>query len=141
MNKKKFDISKEDFNRVKTMAETGTFPNGSDDYIGSITQGAVKCDFVVIEEEDFADESYRYGEKYAIDANYFLLGKDTGYADRDGVPYDCVTGFYSKAFQPGITYDQFMENLAKEFDENLTDELVAGTKNPELTWDTEEEEL
>ncbi len=149
MNKKKIEISEEIFNRLAYMSEGKgyVFKDGCD-LIGFIKQGAVCCDLVLREDKSFSGEDYCYDGKYVIDATFYLLGKDTGYGEQNGVPYDCVKGFYSKAIVtknvPGThsvfkkcvtTYEEFIENLCKEFDENLNNELIAGTNETELTWE------
>ena len=150
MNEKKIDISKKVFEKLVAMANGKgyNFNAPESDYIGSITQGAVSLDLTLIKDKSFSGEDYCYDSRYAIDAQYYLLGKDTGYAETDnGIPYDNVTGFYSKSLitksVPGtfgafkecsMTYEQFIKNLSDEFDKYLNEELIEGTRNTEFIW-------
>ena len=129
------DFKEENYEWLKELASTGIWnPKHTDDYLGSIRQGAVCCDFIVMEDEEFENEDFCFGGKFAIDAKYYLLGRDAGYSEVKGVPYDCVSGFYGRLKD---TYEETVEDLVGMFDACLAecDILVEGLKNTELTWE------
>ena len=134
---KKITFTKETYDKLKKGAATG---NIDCDYIGYITQGAVKCDLCVMEDEGYEGEDWCIAGRYFIDAKYFLLGKDSGYGETDkGTPYDCSCGFcgYLKD-----TYEETVNGFLSMFDECMegNEELIAGTKETTLTWENEWDE-
>lgn len=126
-------FTKEMYEKLKEMARTGINPDNVC-YICQIEQGAVSCDYAVLEDEGFEDEDYCFGGKFVIDAKYFLLGKNTKYGSIKGVPYDCPMGFYGRLKD---TYEETVKGLSEMFSECLKkdDELVEGIKETELTWE------
>ncbi len=132
---KTIDISRAAYKWLKELASTGNWDyEHKEDVIGFIQQGAVCCDIIVIEDDGYKDEDYCFGGKFVIDAKYYLLGKDTGYGEIKGVPYDCIGGFYGYLKD---TYEETINGFVELFDECLADnkDLVEGIKNTELTWD------
>lgn len=132
-NEKTITFTREMYNKLKKGAEKGKIDC---DYIAQIIQGAVSCDFCIIADEGFADTDFCIAGKYAIDAKYFLLGKDSGYGETDnGTPYDCPGGFYGYLKD---TYEETVDGFLTQFDECMeNEELIAGTKETVLTWENE----
>ena len=132
---KKITFTRETYDKLVKGAAAGKIDL---DYIGQIWQGAVSCDLCVIEDEGFEGEDYCIGGKYAIDAKYFLLGKDSGYGETEhGTPYDCPGGFYGYLKD---TYEETVNGFLAQFDECMdvdAGELIAGTKETALTWENE----
>ncbi len=131
---KKLEFTRETYDKLKKGAAEGKLEC---DVIGTIEQGAVSCEFKVVEEEGYKDEDYCIGGKYFIDADYFLLGKDTGYNETEnGTPYDCPSGFVAYLKD---TYEETVEGFMSLFDECMKndEELIAGTKEETLTWENE----
>lgn len=132
MTNKTVIFTKATYEYLKEVAKTGKMYIDND-CLGFISQGAVCCDFTLMEDPGFKDEDYCFGGAFVIDAAYYLLGKDGGYGERNGIPYDCVGGFYGYLLD---TYEETLDGLINQFDEYLNeyDELVEGVKNTELTW-------
>ena len=133
------DFTEDRYEYLKEVARTGKYENNKfnkelADYLGCIKQGAVCCDLTILEDEGFEGENFCFGGKFVIDAKYFLLGKDTGYGRKKGVPYDCVMGFYGRLKD---TYEETVKGLSEMFSECLKEDdgLVEGIKETELTWD------
>lgn len=133
---KTIDFTRETYNWLKELSTTTEKWNDEwlDDDLGFIKQGAVCCDLTLMIDPGFKDESYAFNGRFVIDAKYFLLGKDTGYGEIKGVPYDCVSGFYGYLKD---TYEDTLNGLSEQFAECLKEdaELVAGVENTELTWE------
>lgn len=131
---KKITFTRETYDKLVKGVAAG---NIDCDYIGQIWQGAVSCDLSIIEDEGFEGADYCIGRKYAIDAKYFLLGKDSGYGETEhGTPYDCPCGFYGELKD---TYEDTLNGFMAMFDECMegNEELIAGTKETTLTWENE----
>ena len=93
----------------------------SDDYMGAVHIGAVCVDLI------FRDEGL-------LDADFYLLGKDDGYADINGIPYSYEDGFYVTICG---TYEDTLTQLEKDIEEFIASnkDLANGVKETELTWE------
>ena len=93
----------------------------SDDYMGSVYIGAVCADLI------FRDEGL-------LDADFYLLGQDDGYADIKGIPYSYVDGFSVTICD---TYEETLAKLEKDVEEFIASnkDLANGAKETELTWE------
>jgi len=135
MNSKAFDFTADTYAWLKKLAAEGKWDDGHNDtYVGSIKQGAVRCDLTVIEDEGLAEEDYCFGGRFVIDGKCYLLGEDTGYGEIKGVPYDCVSGFYGYLRD---TYEDTARELLELFDIGLlnNEKIAKGSRNMDLTWD------
>ena len=131
---KKITFTKDNYDYLKRVITTGKYENHND-FLGKIMEGAVCCDIIILEDPDYEGEDYCYGGKYMIDCNVFLLGKNTGYGERSGIPYDCVSGYYGYLKD---TYEETLDGIVKQFDELVAEnlELKEGIANTELTWES-----
>lgn len=120
----KIDFPKKAYEKLKKHPEEG-------DVIGEITEGAVSCQFTVFE-DDFSDCDFKIDDKHALNAYYFVLGKDTGYGDINGIPYDIPDGFYAEVKD---TYEEFISYLKKVFYEYMPTDVIKACDETELTWE------
>ncbi len=143
MTNKTVDFTKEVFEFLKKLAASNKSYRELDeeydlwaDDLGRIEQGAVCCDLTLLYDPGFKEDKDNFciGSGFAIDAKYFLLGKDTDYGEIKGVPYDCVMGFYGYLKD---TYEETLNGLSEQFDNCLkeSEDLVKGINESELTWD------
>ncbi len=133
---RKIDFTRERYEDIKNNVEEFYKKNG--DYAGQIVEGAVCCDFTILEDGCFEKEDYCVGSGFVINAYFYLLGKDTGYGETDfGTPYDCVCGFYAY-MKP--TYEEFIDGIVSQFEEYVGKykELADGVNETERTWENEE---
>lgn len=131
---KKITFTKESYDYFKRVITTGRLEN-FDDFLGQIMEGAVCCDLIILEDDGCNGEDYCYGGKFMINCQFFLLGKDTGYGERNGIPYDYISGFYGYLKD---TYEETLDGIVKQFDELIAEnpELKEGAANNELTWES-----
>ena len=131
---KKITFTKENYDYLKRVITTGEYENYND-FLGKIMEGAVCCDIIILEDPGYEGEDYCYGGRYMIDCKFYLLGKNTGYGERSGIPYDCVSGFYGYLKD---TYEETLNGIVKQFDELVAEnpELKEGITNTKLTWES-----
>ncbi len=100
-------------------------------HLGNIRQGAVWCDMYLLDDDMFKGEDFCIGGSYAIDAKMFLIGKDGGCGESDGIPYDLVSGFYGHLED---TYEDTLDGLVASFDVCVerSKELLKGIENAEF---------
>lgn len=131
MNTRNITFSKETYDKLKKLAETGKGWNRTEDFLGNITQGAVCADLILIEDEE-AGEEYTIAGDYALDAHYYYLNKDGKYDQIKNVPYDEDGGFY---FSLKDTYEETIESLSRLFEENIEEEYKNYLDETDLTWE------
>lgn len=121
-----------DYKHLQSCILSGTINDGNDN-CGEITLDAVCCELIIREGADNAPFSYGKGH-IALDANLYLLGKDTGYGEVNGVPYSYMGGFYTPVED---TYVATLKNLLNRIDEFIetNEELKEGEHNNKLTWE------
>lgn len=131
---KKITFTKESYDYFKRVITTGKYENYND-FLGQIMEGAVCCDIIILENPDYEGEDYCYDGRYMIDCELYLLGKDTGYGERNGIPYDCVSGFYGYLKD---TYEETLDSIVKQFDKLVAEnpELKKAVIEKELTWES-----
>lgn len=127
------EFEKKDYDYLMDVIKTGHVEDGIED-CGFVNIGAVNCELMIRENCGKGDRFY--GENgVGLDANFYLLGKDTDYAETEsGIPYSHEDGFYVEVKD---TYEDTLEQLLKEIEEyiNSNKDLLTGSKNTELTWD------
>ena len=129
----KVDFKKEYYNMIKEAAELDDYPYGTD-FCGEITSGAVCCQLSLLNDPTFGEtESNAISNSMIVNGNFYLLGKDGGYGEMNGIPYDLVDGFY---LHVGDTYKETYDSFVKTFINivNNNNELKNGIAS-ELSWD------
>lgn len=129
----KINFTEKDFEYLQKVIKTGQL-NG-DDGCGEITIGGVCCELVI---RDGADNApFSYGDRHiGLDANFYLLGKDTGYGEVNGIPYSYISGFYAEIKG---TYIETLTNLIREIygHINTDPELKEGVVTNTYTWEND----
>ena len=74
-----------------------------------------------------------FREYQTIDVNFYLLGKDDGYGERDGIPFSHEDGFEATVYD---TYDETLSGIKRDIKKYISShpDLAKGAKNTVLTW-------
>lgn len=127
----KINFTESDFAHLQEVIKTGLIDGA--DYCGEITIGGVNCELVL---RDGADNApYSYGDRHiGLDVNFYLLEKDTGYGEVNGIPYSYISGFYAEVKG---TYIETLTSLLMEIHSHINKdpELKQGTLTKSFTWE------
>ena len=105
-----------------------------DDCLGHITINAIDCELIVHAGYGDGTEPFENGKNsIVLDCNLYVLGRNTGYGSRMGIPYDYVDGFYVVIQD---TYEETVNWIAREVDEIIKAfDLEEAVNRTDLTWD------
>ena len=111
---------------------------------GEIYAGGLCMDLLLMEnEEEDADFCIDPDNKWVLDSNFFLLGQDTGYGDRDGIPYSYGTKdgrFVGTIIQVDLSkcYDDAMQDILLKLNDEINKapkEIRDFAAKKRLTWE------
>ena len=134
---KNIQFTKEDFDILKDLLARDDLDGVNDESeFGYINIGAVNCELIF--KPCYGDENdpYTYGFcNSVLDCNFYLLGKDDGYAETgNGIPYSYEDGFYVEIKD---TYEETLDKLLANIDEHINSnvDLLKGSESTNMTWD------
>lgn len=114
------------------------------DVYGEIYIGALCMDLILVEnEEEDADYCIDAKRRWVLDSNWFLLGLDTGYGEKNGIPYSYGTkdgSFVGTILQIDLSrkFDDAMQEIVEKLNEeinNAPQEIRDYAAKGDMTWE------